>query len=374
MAQSLTKADVERLLTDPSPEARIGMIGKLAADFDSAALNDSERNIAEAIFRALAQDAAVRVRQALSDHLKESHGVPRDVALKLARDVDAVALPILTHSVVLTDEDLVQIVSENDASGGSAKHQAIARRETVSPVVADALIEKAGAPAIAVLVGNEGAKLGPRALEKIVERHGEDAAIQNPLANRKNLPLVVVEKLIVVASDSLREQLMAQHDLPPEVAADLIRRVQERATAALIAPSPAEESYKLARHMKQAGRLTPSLLLRTLCLGDLAFLEAGMAELAEIPITNAQLLIDDPGGLGFKRLYERTKLPAALLSAFRIALDAVRETPFDGGENDRERHRLRILERVLTQFEDVGAEDLDFLLDKLQSTGRTAAA
>lgn len=374
MVQSLSKADVERLLTDPSSESRIEMIGKLSADFNSATLNETERNLAEDIFRVLAQDATIRVRQALSDHLKESGDIPRDLALKLARDVDVVALPILAHSEVLTDGDLVQIISDTDATTGAAKHEAIARRETVSAAVADALIDKAAAPAIAALVGNEGAALGTEALQKIVDRHGEEALVQNPLANRKNLPLVVVEKLIVVASDSLREQLMAQHDLPPELATDLIMRVQERATAALVAPSPAEESYKLAKHMKHAGRLTASLLLRTVCMGDLAFLEGGLAELAGIPVTNAQILIDDPGELGLKRLYERAKLPEALFPAFRVAVAVVKETPFDGGENDRERHRQRTLERILTQFEDIGAEDLDYLLDKLQGGGRNKVA
>lgn len=372
MVNSLSGTDVERLLTDPSPEARIEMIGKLSADFTAATLNETERRLAEDIFRALAQDATVRVRQALADHLKESRNVPRDVALKLARDIDAVAIPILTYSTVLTDADLLQIISDTDT--GVAKHEAIARRQTVSEAVADALIDKAAAPAIAVLVGNEGARLGTAALQKIVDRHGEEAIVQNPLANRKNLPLVVVEKLIVVASDALREQMIAQHDLPPEVVSDLILRVQERATATLIAPSPAEESYKLARHMKLAGRLSASLLLRTVCLGDIAFFEAGLAELAGIPVVNAQTLIDDPGGLGFKRLYERARLPEALFPAFRVAIDVVRETPFDGEENDRERHRQRILQRILTQFENIGGEDLDYLLDKLQGAGHPRVA
>ena len=77
-------------------------------------------------------------------------------------------------------------------------------------------------------------------------------------------------------------------------------------------------------------------------------------------------MIHDAGSLGFKSLYDHTGMPRALFRAFRIALDVARDTPLDGGERDRERRQRRMIERILTQFEDIGAENLDFLLSKLQ--------
>ena len=40
-------------------------------------------------------------------------------------------------------------------------------------------------------------------------------------------------------------------------------------------------------------------------------------------------------------------------------------TEFDGGERDHERYRARVISRILTQFEEFPAEDLDFMLEKL---------
>jgi len=45
------------------------------------------------------------------------------------------------------------------------------------------------------------------------------------------------------------------------------------------------------------------------------------------------------------------------LELFRIALQVAQQTEFDGGENDRERHRQRMLERILTQYDKLGAEE-----------------
>jgi hypothetical protein len=96
--------------------------------------------------------------------------------------------------------------------------------------------------------------------------------------------------------------------------------------------------------------------------------------MAGVPVHNARVLIHDPGGLGLASLYARTGLPAPLLPAFRVAIAVAVETPFDGGENDRERHRRRTLERILTQFEEIGAEDLDYLLAKMQEGATSHAA
>jgi uncharacterized protein (DUF2336 family) len=96
--------------------------------------------------------------------------------------------------------------------------------------------------------------------------------------------------------------------------------------------------------------------------------------LARIPVHNARLMIHDAGPLGFKSLYDHVGMPKSLFRAFRIALDVARDTPLDGGEHDQERRQRRMIERILTQFEDIGADNLDFLLSKLQERAESEAA
>jgi len=107
-------------------------------------------------------------------------------------------------------------------------------------------------------------------------------------------------------------------------------------------------------------------------MGDMAFLEWAFALLADVNITNARMLIHDAGPLGFKSLYERTGMPKALQQAFRVAVEVARETRLDGEEGDRERYRRRMIERILTQYEDLAAEDVDYLLNKLGNLARAA--
>jgi uncharacterized protein (DUF2336 family) len=106
--KKLSANDVNRLLHDPSADTRATTAVKVAATFDEPTLSASERTEAENVIRLFARDAAVVVRQALAEQVKESRRLPHDVALTLARDVEQVALPVLKFSEVLTDDDLRQ--------------------------------------------------------------------------------------------------------------------------------------------------------------------------------------------------------------------------------------------------------------------------
>jgi uncharacterized protein (DUF2336 family) len=362
MTTTLTEADVVRLLTDPSGDTRAVTAEKIAKGLGSSALTNRERELAIEIVREMVKDAEVRVREALSRNLKSSHDLPHDVALLLARDVESVALPVLEFSTVLTDEDLVDIVRRSNGS----KQVAVARRKTVSAIVVDALIESKNGEAVATLVGNEGADLSEAALQRVIDSYGGEQAVQGSLVQRRDLPITVAERLVALVSESLREYLVTHHELPAAVATDLVLESRERATVSLLPPgAQSEDVEQLVHQLRVNGRLTPSLMLRSLCMGDMQLFEASLAALARTSTDNARILIHDGGNLGLKSLYMRAGLPERLYPAFRVAVDVWAETEFDGLDRDRERHVCRMIERILTQFEDVGQENLEYLLKKL---------
>src|ERR1700722_2469446 len=136
MGPGLTQADIACLLAGPSTSVRIEVGDKLARQIDSTSLTATELQIAHDIVRLMARDVELAVRSALSHSLRNARHLPHDVALKLADDVEAVALPMLTASPVLTDADLVEVIQR----GSDSKHEAIAGRAGVSERVADALV------------------------------------------------------------------------------------------------------------------------------------------------------------------------------------------------------------------------------------------
>lgn len=365
--QRLSKTDVEKLMANPSPDTRAETSAKIAAQFSAGDLSANERKIAEDIFRALVKDVEVRVREALSAHLKASPDLPHDVAVSLARDVDSVALPMLKFSEVLTDEDLIEIVR----SPSAAKQVAIAQRPKVSAKVADALIDTGNESAVARLVANDGADLTENALGRVMAEYESSVPVSDSLARRPNLPAKISAQLVEIVTERLQDYLLSKHEVPFDVATNLILQARERATMSLVDYGSTDvELDNLIDQLHRKRRLTASLLLRALCMGDMSFFERAMARLASVPVQNARILIHDQGPLGLESIYLKAKLPKRLFAAFRAGVDLSGETDYDAGPNDRQRFVERLLERVLTQFEDPSArmarEDIDYLMTKLQ--------
>jgi uncharacterized protein (DUF2336 family) len=175
------------------------------------------------------------------------------------------------------------------------------------------------------------------------------------------------ERIVTIVSQSMRDYLVERHDMSDEMAADLVLSARERATIMLL-PAGAKNAdvIEFAQQLHSAGRLSPTLLLRSLCSGDMAFFEAAMSVLSGVPIINARLLIHDQGVLGMQSIYQYAHLPLDLFPAFRAAFDVARDMDYDGGDRDRQRFATRVIERVLTRLEKLDERNLDYLMSRLQ--------
>jgi uncharacterized protein (DUF2336 family) len=357
---NLSEEDVAVLLAGNAPTEKGA--GRLSQHLTERNLSPSERQAAESVMRAMLQSAAVKVRQIVAETLKDSEMLPHDIAMALASDVESVALPVLQFSSVLTDEDLIQVVQ----SGTAAKQIAVAQRPEVSSDVAEALIHTDNTVAVSHLISNPGARLNENQIVRAADKFGSDARFTEALQQRGNVPVSVAERLVAFTVERLRPYLAQHTDLSETAVNQLIMRTREQATVDLRDPHfPAEEALELVEHLASVHRLTPSLILRAVCVGDIGIFEAAMSVLGNVPIHNARTLIHDSGNLGLQSIYQRTGLPESYLPAFRVALAVANETELDGGAFDRERYRRTMIERILTQFEALGADDLDYLMIRL---------
>ena len=361
MAASLTQHDVLRLLAEPSPGSRVELADKLAADLTGGTLAAGEVTLAQDIVRILAGDVEARVRAALSHGLRHARTLPHDVALRLAEDIDTVALPMLAESLVLTDEDLVALVR----AGSPRKQETIASRPHLTETIADALITHAAEPAVAVLMGNHTASIAEDSLGRAVTRFAASDQVKEAMARRKTLPMTVSERLVALVSRELQEHLMKAHELPPALASDIVLRCREQAIIHLSMGSSEDELLRMVAQMHHSGRLTPTLMLRALCTGDIAFFETAMAVKGDVPVANAQILIHEPSRRGLAALYRKAVMPESLFGAISTAVEVVDETGFDGATRDLERFRARVISRVLTLTDSFDSADADYLIDKL---------
>ncbi|CAN5780830.1 pole-localized protein SpbR [soil metagenome] len=366
---ALTDEDIRTLVKGATPDERAVAAHKLCRNIDRYELTDEERVQAQEILRVMAADAGELVRRALAVTLKNSTIVPRDVALRLAKDVESIALPMLSSSPVFTDEDLAEIVR----LGGPVRQVVIAKRPRVSQTVTNAIVEYGVERAVEAACANDNADFADRALAKVIERFEKSERVLAAVAYRAALPMAVTEKLIDLVSEEVRDHLLNHHALSPDLALEIAMGAKERATIDLVDQAGRAPDVKsFVSHLHKHERLSASLLLRSLAHGHMTFFEWSLAELASVPHHRTWLMIHDAGPLGLRAIYERAGLPARLFPAFRAGVDTFHSMEFDGGAKDRERFQERMLQRFLTQPANAAREDVEYLLEKMDRISHDA--
>ncbi len=371
---SLSPADVERLLMDRSAKARAETVAKIAGGITGTSFSETERREAEEIFRILVNDAEVLVRQTLAESLKSVPDLPHDIAKTLASDIADVATPMLSFSNALSDDDLFEIINSQ-----SDLHQiAVASREALSEAVSEKLVDSGSEDVVATLLHNEGAEISDETYEKVLDQFGDSEKIQEPMTQRSKLPITVTERLVTLVSDKLREHLVTHHEMSPSMATDIILESREKTMIGFIKDGASHSDLvDLIDQLQENGRLTPTIILRALCVGDVDFFETAMAKYSNIAVSNVHILINDAGGKGLQQLCKKSNISGGLQEIMKVGLDVANELDFDGAPGDRERYRNQVIERVLTHFQDeFDGDNVDYLIAKLSnsSAGNTQAA
>jgi hypothetical protein len=114
----------------------------------------------------LAELVEVEARVHVAKLLAPLDRAPGNVVVKLANDTYDVAAPLLEFSNVLSDDDLIDIVTNQ-----TEEHRvAIAGRASVPERVGEAIAEHGEASSVVRLVRNSNAELGKATLERLVQR------------------------------------------------------------------------------------------------------------------------------------------------------------------------------------------------------------
>lgn len=365
---TLTEEDLQRLLRSEAEEERAVEAHKLCRSMDRLHLDDQGRAAARKIIAILAVDGAELVRRALAITLKSSELMPVAVARKLAMDIDSIALPIIEHSPVFADDDLIEIVR----AGAVARQMAVATRSPVSRDVSDVISAEAGVEAVRRLAANDNADFSESAMSIVVDRFGHDDGVVSSMALRQILPPAIVERLLARASEAVRDHLVSRHAVPAATAVRLSDFARERATLDLIdqaAVSADVAAFVAKLHARKV--LTPSLLVRALARGQMALFEHALSQMANVPHHRAWLMIHDAGPLGLRAIYDRAGMPPRLFSAFRAGVDTWRGLQTEGIHVGPETFRQRMLERFMTQMHVIGRDDLNYLMERLDMLPQT---
>ena len=308
-----TPRQADLILTrDEDESVRERLAAKIAALVPEFAKEDRQkiRALSEKVLETLARDHAIKVRQVIAEALKDSMDAPLAVIRKLARDIEIqVSGPILEHSPLLTDEDLLEIISAGPIRGALA---AIAKREQLSEnltngIATAALADPAESNIVRKLLQNHNAQIREDTLDRILDQASRIPVWHEPLVQRPTLPMKAIKRLAAFVSRTLLEALQSRPDLDEKTAKDVAKLVQRRLEAegaAAEAPPVGEEAMAAAINA-----------------GKRDAVAAALARDTKLPSTIVSSILDSKSAKAVTALAWRAKLPMrqALQLQLRVA-------------------------------------------------------
>lgn len=262
-------------------------------------LSDVERNLAGAILMNLVRQAEIDLREALADKLSVLDNVPKDLIVYLANDQISVARPVLTHSPILQDIDLMHIIQ----SKGAEYWQAIARRESLTPVVSDKLIDTRDPSTVLALIDNQRVHLQKGSLKKLIKVSVRSDELQAPLLRRPEIDSDTAVELYMVVSQALRREIAGRFQVSQQsIERALDSLVQEMTNESRGKTDVSDDMSALAKKFKERGEITFDLLVKTLRRGQMAFFVALFGQKTDFPPEAIVRMINKDGSKPFVTL------------------------------------------------------------------------
>jgi uncharacterized protein (DUF2336 family) len=282
-----------RLAEDSDEEVRAELARKIGRFLPALSHQSSERAQALTLetLECLARDQLPRVRQILSEEIKSLDCVPKHVIRQLARDVEKVSAPVLEFSPLLSDADLIDIVTTAHANHAL---KAIARRRPLSEDVSEAVAAALDVPAVAALLENADARIRAQTLEKIADNAESVTRWHRPLVFRSDLSQRAIRRIAGFVSAALIDTLATRNNLDEETRRHLSRAMQSRLAQAeeddKLAAATASAISDVERRYKN-GKLDDDFVERAAEAGKREVVTLSLALLAGVPEETAKRII-----------------------------------------------------------------------------------
>ncbi len=255
-------------------------------------LSERERVLTGDILAKLVRAMELEVRKELAQRLAPLAGVPHDLVVLLANDEIQVAEPLLRHSNLLQDPDLIEIVRQR----GQEHLLAVALRAPLSAEVGDAIVDHGDELAIEALIKNSDAALSRRALEYVVAEAERVDRFQEPLVRRHDLPPDLGCRLFWWVSGALRQAILGRYETDPDALDDAIDGATRTVLDRRSSPASGREATLLAQGVADARVLNERFLVQALRGGRVSAFVAGLAQLCRVEVAVARRIVFDRAG------------------------------------------------------------------------------
>jgi uncharacterized protein (DUF2336 family) len=337
----------EALIESGSVEARCQLARELAQLTCKSDTPEAERNCVIPSILKLAVDPVADVRRTLATGLAGCANVHADIVFSIIADDDEVALPFLAATPALDSWMMIAVIRVGDVS----RQIGIARRADIAPEVIDAIVGEAGINACLMLLDNPTFLPTAEHYRTLYQRFSRENDLVARLMRCEDLPHDIRIMQAKRASNRAH-QLMAERGwFAANDAAELVADAEEGAIIDILTSASEEELVSVMRFLTAKGMLTPSIVMRAACTGEMVIVEHAIAHLADSSLARVRAVLYGRHGLSFSMLYKKCGLPISCQGIVAAAADVQREVLESGRAIAAEEFGRRLVEQIMTDYE-----------------------
>ncbi len=328
---------------------------EFAERYLAAEPGSQEQTSMAAALTILLDDPSRAVRKAIASLLASSAYAPGHVVRCLASDVDEVALPVLKHSPILTDVELVDLLAE----GSDAVQCAIASREGLPASVCAAICEVGCEQACRQLLENRSARILQSSLLRIAQRFEDRPDLCDQLLKTRDLPLTTRYQLLMRLAQNLDDHPIVLERVPENQRHTFLSDAEDKVVLRLALEAGADDLPEFVEHLRVNGKLTTRLLLRAVCCGRLRFFAAALANLGQVPLPRLCKLLVTVRRSALQAMLRKAGLPLRAHQAFLLAIDIARQADADFTYDLALDEARMLTETLLSEMQDgaLGADE-----------------
>ena len=283
------------LAHDRSEEGRIQLAGHLAdlfMDRDLVLTETEEGQINELIDELLKRSSA-ELQIGLNRKFGDVTHMPRLLAVKLAFETSDLGSEVLLKSQVLTDLDLITVVERR----GRDSARIVAKRESISAAVCDALVLTGDLQVMQSVAENLGAALSPKAVVVLVEAARLSQSLHQPLVQRQELTQESATKLYWWLAQDLRRYALERFHMPTvALEGALDQAVEDKLNAHALEKNDDAKMAVVADWLQDRGVLTSKILPQLLRQRHYRLFNIVLSRLTKMKLPLIDAVVDEAGG------------------------------------------------------------------------------
>jgi uncharacterized protein (DUF2336 family) len=278
------QAIIDKLAANRPDEraAAVESLSELVAAIGGDAGGERIKQLAVELVRAIIREIETPLRRLVAERLSHDATIAPSIVMLLAADEIEVAWPVLAGSPVLQEPDLIAI-----ANKATMQHRvAIAGRTDVGAALCDVLAAFGEKDVIGTMLANERAQISSAAFAVIVDLARQWPELEDPLAQRADLPAAIAFEMLSWIADALHGFLYRRISMAPSALREIVAAAADQVAKQLADGEGVVPGIlgAMLGHWGKWGEAEIGGFVKLAAAGRLDLFEAALAEFAREPL------------------------------------------------------------------------------------------